>query len=69
MGTWYLVAAVRGVYITWMKEITYLRRYSWLMVTRIRKWNWRVFARPGLEDFKDENPQKGLICVGRGGLE
>ena len=37
-----------------------IERYSWLMVTRRRKWDWRVFGRPGWGDFNDENPSKWL---------
>ena len=64
--TLYIDAASRGVSDTWNTDITVLKRCSWLIVTRRRKWNWKVFARPGLENFNDENPLKGLICVGRG---
>ena len=43
------------------------------MVARRRKWNWRVFIRPGLGDFNDKNPLKVLrsvpVLVNRGGEE
>ena len=54
--TLYLDAAAQGVYDPWTTDITSLRRYSYLMVTRRRKYNCRVFSRPGLGEFNDENP-------------
>ena len=68
MGTWYPFETVRGVYVPWITDITALIRYSCIMVTIRRKWNWRFFAMLGLGDFNDENPQKLLRCVGRGGI-
>ena len=62
--TLYLDAAALGVSDPWTSDITDLGRSSFIMVTRRRKWNWRVFARPGLGDFNDENPYKGIRCVG-----
>ena len=56
--TLYLDAASQGLSDPWTTYITYLRRYLWLMVTRRKKWNYRVFARPGLGDFYDDNPSK-----------
>ena len=55
-NTYYLVAAVQGVWVPWMKDITYLRISSWLIVTRRQKCDCRVFARPRLGEFNDENP-------------
>ena len=52
----YLDSEVLGVSDKWTTDITDLRRSSWLMVTRRRKWNWRVFAGPGLGYFNDDKP-------------
>ena len=56
--TIYLDVAAQEVSDPWTKYITALRRSSWLMVTRRRKWNCGVFMRPGLRDFYGDNPYK-----------
>ena len=53
--TLYLDAGALGVSDPWTTYVIALRRYSCLMVTRRRKCNRRVFARPGLGDFHDDN--------------
>ena len=67
--TLYLDSEAQGVSNLLTTDITALRRSSWLMVTRRRKCNWRVFARTGLWDFYHYNPLKGLICVRWGGIQ
>ena len=67
--TLYLDSAARGESDLWTTDIKDLRIFSWLVVTRRWKWNWRVFARPGLGDSNDKNPLKGLRCVGWVGLQ
>ena len=64
--TLHLDASEQGVYCLWTIYITALRRFPWIIATRIQKRNWRVFAIPRLGDFNDENHEKGLRCVGRG---
>ena len=68
MGTLYIVEDLQGADVTWTTYIPALKKSSWLMVTRIWKWNWRVFVIPGWGDFNDEKALKGLICVGGGDL-
>ena len=68
-GILYLDASARRVSDTWTTDITYLRRSSWLMVTRRWKWNWGISVKLGLGEFNDENPFKGLRCVGWGGIQ
>ena len=67
--TLYIDAAAWEVSDLWTADITALIIFSRLMVTRRRKWNWRVFARPGLGVLNDYNPLKGMICVDWGRLQ
>ena len=62
--TLYPDAAALGVSDPWTSDITDLGRSSFIMVTRIREWNWRVFLRPGLGDFNYKNSLKRMKCVG-----
>ena len=48
-------------------EITDLIRSSSIMVTRRRNCNWRVFVRPGLGEFNDDNPKKRAEMCWLGG--
>ena len=67
--TLHINLAARGVSDTWTKYIICLRRYLWLIVTRIRKWNWIVFERTWLGGLNYKNPIKGDwdMLVGGGG--